>query len=85
MVSAPQQRCGALEAPGEQISMWRLAKGVAELTAEVGAGETSGARQLLYAERLEVPGVGEILGAQQVAGRRSEGHRDITAEMLGRG
>jgi hypothetical protein len=74
MVGASQQRCGALEAPGEQISMWGLAKGMPELTAEVGAGETGGARQLLYAERLEVPGVGEVLGAQQVAGWWSEGH-----------
>jgi hypothetical protein len=86
MVGASQQRCGALEAPGEQISMWGLAEGAPELAAEVGSGETGGARQVLHAERLEVPGVGEVLGAQQVAswwseadgwsvvGRWSEGH-----------
>ena len=54
--------------------MRRLAERAAELAAEVGAREAGGAGQVVDVERLEVARVGEVLGAQQVAGGRDEGH-----------
>ena len=69
-----QQRGGALEAAGEQVGVRRLAEGAAELAAEVGAREAGGAGEVVDVERLGVAGVGEVLGAQQVAGGRDEGH-----------
>ena len=53
--------------------MRRLAEGAAELAAEVRAREAGGAGEVVDVERLEVPGVGEVLGAQQVPGGRDEG------------
>ncbi len=47
--------------------MGRLAEGAPELAAEVGPGEPCGSGKIVYAQRLEVAGIREILGAQQVA------------------
>ena len=54
--------------------MRRLAERAPELAAEVRAREAGGAGQIVDAERLEVAGVGEVLGAQQMAGGRNERH-----------
>ncbi len=51
-----------------------LAEGAAELTAEVGAREPGRRGEVLDPERLRVTSVGEVLGAEQVPGRRSERH-----------
>jgi uncharacterized protein len=40
----------------------------------VRAREACGAGKVVYAERLEVAGVGKVLGAQKVASGRNEGH-----------
>jgi hypothetical protein len=56
----------------------RLAEGAAELAAEVGAREAGRAGEVVHVERLEVARVREVLGAQQMAGRRDEGH-DVRA------
>ena len=61
--------------------MWRLAEGTPELAAEVGPREPRGGGQVVDAERLEVAGIGDIPGSQQVAGRRDEHHR---AQYCGR-
>src|SRR5215813_1768497 len=63
-VRVAQQRRGALEAPRKQVRVRRLAKGAAEFANEVGAREASRLGQVVDAERLEVTGVGEVLGAQ---------------------
>ena len=56
--------------------MRRLAEGAAELAAEVGAREARGAAAISSTpERLDVAGVGQVLGAQQVPGGRDERHR----------
>ena len=44
---APQQRGGALEAPGEQVGVRRLPVRAPELATEVGARETGGAGEIL--------------------------------------
>jgi hypothetical protein len=44
------------------------AEGAAELAAEVGAGEARGAGHVVDVEGLGVARVGEVPGAQQVAG-----------------
>ena len=70
-----QQRGGALEPAGQQVPVRRLAEGALELAAEVRARQPGGARQVVDVERLEVAGVGEVLGAEQVTGGRDERHR----------
>src|SRR5262245_17711668 len=47
MIRGTQQRGGALQAPGQQIRVRRLAEGSAELTAEVGAGEAGGVGEVV--------------------------------------
>ena len=74
-VGVAQQRRGPLEAPGQQVGVRRLAERAPELAAEVRARQAGRAGQVVDAERLEVAGVGEVLGAQQVAGGRDERHR----------
>src|SRR5205823_2448479 len=69
-VRVPQQRGGALEPPGQQVRVGRLAEGAAELAAEVGAREAGGAGEVLDAQRFEVPGVGKVLGPEQVTRAR---------------
>src|SRR4029077_1788704 len=46
-----------------------------ELAAEVGAGEAGGAGQVLDVEGLGVARVGEVAGAEEMAGWRYERHR----------
>ena len=48
--------------------MRRVAERAPELTAEVSAREAGGARQVTDVERLEVPGVGQVLRAQEMTG-----------------
>ena len=64
----------SLQAAGEQVGVRRLAERAAELAAEVGARQARGSGQVVHVQRLEVAGVGQVLGAQQVAGGREEGH-----------
>ena len=73
-VGGAQQRGGALEPPGQQVRVRRLAERAPELAAEVRAREARRAREVVDVERLEVAGVGEVLGAQQMACGRYEGH-----------
>ncbi len=54
--------------------MRRLAEGAAELAAEVCARKAGGSGQVVDTEWLGVPGVGQVLGAEQVAGGRDEEH-----------
>ena len=61
-------------AAGEQVCVRRLAERTAELAAEMRAREARRASHGADVERLEVARVGERLGAQEVAGRRDEGH-----------
>ena len=42
--------------------MRRLAEGAPELAAEVGARELRGAGKIVYAQRLEIAGICEVLG-----------------------
>jgi hypothetical protein len=63
-VGGPQQGGGAFEATGEEVGVGGVAEGTAKLAAEVGAGEASGAGEVVDVERLEVAGVGEVLGAE---------------------
>jgi hypothetical protein len=44
--------------------VWGLTEGATKLAAEMCAREAGGARQILDAQRFEVAGIGEILGAQ---------------------
>ena len=50
-----------------------------ELAAEVRARQARGARQVVHVERLEVAGVGEVLGFEEVAGGRDERGHLMTA------
>jgi hypothetical protein len=78
--------CRPTEKPsGEQVGVGRLAEGAAELAAEVGAREARGAGQVIHVERLEVPGVGQVLGAQEVAGGGDEGHARSVLRAAGLG
>ena len=47
--------------------MRRLAEGAPELAAEVGPGKARGSGKIVDTQRLEVAGIREILGAQEVA------------------
>jgi hypothetical protein len=61
----------------------RLAEGAAELAAEVRAREAGGAGHVVDAERLGVPGVGQVLGAQKMASGRDEGHAGEVSRVRG--
>ena len=74
-VGRPQQRRRALEPARQQVGVRRLAERAPELAAEMRAREPGRAGQVVHVERLEVPRVGQVLGAQKVASRRNEGHR----------
>ncbi len=50
------------------------AEGAAELAAEVGAGEAGGTGHVVDVERLEVAGVGQVLGAEEMPGRWDMSH-----------
>jgi hypothetical protein len=50
--------------------MRRVTKGAPELAAEMSAREPGSSGEVVDAQRLEVPGVGEVLGAQQMSCRR---------------
>ena len=54
--------------------MRRLAELATELAAEVRARKAGGACHVIDVERLEVAGVGEVLGAQEMPGGRGEHH-----------
>jgi hypothetical protein len=51
-----------------------LAEGAAELAAEVSTREAGRTREVVHVQRLEVPRIGEILGAKQVTSGRDKGH-----------
>jgi hypothetical protein len=69
MVGVAQQRGGALEPPGQEVLMRRLAERPPELPAEVRGREVRGAGELGDVQRLPVAGVGEVLRAEQMADR----------------
>ena len=58
--------------------MRRLAERAPELAREVGPGQARGLGHVVDVERLGVARVGEVLGAQQVAGGWGVGHRDMS-------
>src|SRR5205823_6121749 len=74
VIGVAEQRGGALQAPGEQVGVRRFAEGSPKLTAEMGAGEPGGASEVVHVERLEIARVRQVLGAEQMAGGRDEGH-----------
>jgi hypothetical protein len=53
--------------------VWRGPEGAPKLAAEVGAAEPCRRGQVVDPERFRVAGIGEVLGAGQVAGGRDEG------------
>jgi hypothetical protein len=53
----------------------RLAERAPELPAEVGAREPSRTGEIVDVQLLEEAGIGEVLGAEEVTGRRYERHR----------
>ena len=74
VVGVPEQRCGPLEPPRQQVLVRRLAERAAELTAEVGRGEVGGLRERRDVERLAVARVDDVLRAQQVSLGRDRLH-----------
>lgn len=72
VVGVAQQRRGALQAPGQQVGVRRDPEGATELAAEVGAGEAGGGGEVVDIQRLEVAGVGQISGAEQMTGGGDE-------------
>jgi sugar transferase/cyclophilin type peptidyl-prolyl cis-trans isomerase/CLD len=54
--------------------VWGVAERPSKLAAEVGAGELGCTGEVVYAQRLEVAGIREILGAQKVAVRWDKRH-----------
>lgn len=80
-ICSPQERRGALQAPGEQISVRRVTERATELATEMGARQPGRAGHVVHTQRLEIAAVGGVLGAEQVTGRWDEGHtRSIAAE-----
>src|SRR5206468_6901391 len=73
-VGRAQEGGGPLEAASEEVGVRRVAERPAELPAEMGAGETGGAGEVIDVERLEIASVGEILGPEEMAGGRKRGH-----------
>jgi hypothetical protein len=47
----------------------------------VSARESGGLRQIIDAQRLEIPRVGEVFGPQEVTGRRNEGHQSLRVAL----
>src|SRR5260221_4682811 len=74
VVGGSQQRRRPLEPPRQQVGVWRLAEGAAELAAEVCARETGGAGKVVDAHPFEVAGVGKVLGAQEMPCGRDVRH-----------
>jgi hypothetical protein len=73
-VGIPQQGRRTLETAGQQVRMWRLTEGAPELAAEMRARQPGRRGQVVHAKRLEVPGVGQILRAEEVTISRDVGH-----------
>ena len=69
-VGVAKQLGGALEPSREEVLVRRLAERPPELSAEVCGREASCARECRHIERLSIAGVDQVLGAEQVAGRR---------------
>ena len=83
-VGRTQQRRSALEAPREQVGVRGVAERAAELADEVRPREAGRAGHVVDPERLGVARVGEVLGAQQVAGGRCVGHGSSMSTVRGR-
>src|SRR5262249_56267531 len=62
IVRVAEKRGSTFHAPRQQVRVGRLAEGAPELAAEVRAREACGTGEVIDAQRLEVAGVGEILG-----------------------
>lgn len=61
--------------------MRRLAEGAAELTAEVGWGQTSHTGQVGHGQRVRVSRIGEVLRAQEVStGGKLDAHAPSIAQ-----
>src|SRR5947208_791582 len=72
---------GALEPAGQQVLVRRLAEDAPELPAEVRSREPRSARELRHVEWLAVAGVDQVLGPEEVAGRRNgRDHRPSIAK-----
>ena len=65
---------GALEPARQQIRVRRFAERPAELAAEMSARQPRRAGEVVDVERLEVPRVGQVLGAEQMPVGGYEGH-----------
>jgi hypothetical protein len=52
----------------------RLPERPAKLTAEMSAGELGRPGEVVHRQRLEVAGIGQVLGAQKVSRGRDGGH-----------
>jgi hypothetical protein len=64
VIGVAQQRCGPLEAAGEQVDAGRFAEGAPERSAEVRSGEAGRARHVRHVDALGIAGVRQIAGAQ---------------------
>jgi hypothetical protein len=69
-VGGAQQVARALHAAGEQVLVGGLAEGAPEAPAEVARRDVCRARERLQVERLGVPAVDQVAGAEQVARQR---------------
>ncbi|HEY8629134.1 MAG TPA: hypothetical protein VIL73_01150 [Gaiellaceae bacterium] len=74
-IGVAQQRSCALEPAGEEVLVRRLAEGAPELAAEVRRREPRSACEGRHVERVPVAGVDQVLGAEEVPGRRYGDHR----------
>ena len=72
-VDAQQGGC-TLQPPGQEVLVGRFAEGRLELSTEVGRGQARDSGQVGHGKRLEVPGVCEVFGSEQMAGDRGGWH-----------
>ena len=92
-VGVPKQRSSALEPAGEEVLVRRLTEGAAELAGEVRGREACGACECGHVERVAVAGVDQVLGTEQMAGRRDgrdhpvkyHGHRQPRSQSRNEG
>jgi hypothetical protein len=62
-VRRAQQCGGALEPTRQQVGVWRLPEGLAELAAEMGPRKSGRRREIIDAERIRIAGIRDVFGA----------------------
>lgn len=72
--SVAEQGGCTLQPPGQEVLVGRFAEGRLELSTEVGRGQARDSGQVGHGKRLEVPGVCEVFGSEQMAGDRGGWH-----------